>query len=96
MPGETLQDVYVEQLKDLYSAEQQILKALPKMAKAVTHAELRRAFQEHEVVTRTHVERTPSRTKRSSAEMVTETCSGCVRNGIDGAEAQPMLRLMLG
>jgi ferritin-like metal-binding protein YciE len=60
MPGETLQDVYVEQLKDLYSAEQQILKALPKMAKAVTHADLRKAFQEHEVVTRTHVERLDS------------------------------------
>jgi ferritin-like metal-binding protein YciE len=60
MPGETLQDVYVEQLKDLYSAEQQILKALPKLAKAVTHVDLRKAFQEHEVVTRTHVERLDS------------------------------------
>ena len=60
MPGESLQNVYVEQLKDLYSAEQQILKALPKMAKAVRHAELRNAFQEHEVMTRTHVERLDS------------------------------------
>lgn len=57
MASESLQDVYVEQLKDLYSAEQQILKALPKMAKAATHAELRNAFEEHEVLTRTHVER---------------------------------------
>lgn len=57
MPNESLQDVYLEQLKDLYSAEQQILKALPKMANAASHADLRRAFQEHEVMTRTHVER---------------------------------------
>jgi ferritin-like metal-binding protein YciE len=57
MASESLQDVYVEQLKDLYSAEQQILKALPKMAKAATHADLRSAFEEHELLTRTHVDR---------------------------------------
>ena len=57
MPGESLQDIYVEQLQDLYSAEQQILKALPKLADAATHEALRAAFTEHEVVTRTHVER---------------------------------------
>lgn len=57
MAGETLQDIYVEQLKDLYSAEQQILKALPKLADAATHDGLRDAFKEHEVVTRTHVDR---------------------------------------
>lgn len=57
MPGESLQDIYVEQLQDLYSAEQQILKALPKLANAATHDDLRRAFTEHEVMTRTHVER---------------------------------------
>ncbi|HEY6826120.1 MAG TPA: ferritin-like domain-containing protein [Gemmatimonadaceae bacterium] len=57
MASESLQDIYVEQLKDLYSAENQILKALPKMAEAATHAELRSAFEDHEVQTRTHVER---------------------------------------
>ena len=57
MPNESLQDIYVEQLRDLYSAEQQILKALPKMAEAATHQDLRAAFEEHEVMTRTHVER---------------------------------------
>ena len=44
---ESLQKLYVEQLKDLYSAEEQILEALPKMVKMTKHAELRRAFQEH-------------------------------------------------
>ena len=46
MAGESLQDVYIEQLKDLYSAEHQILKALPKLAEASTHSELQKAFQE--------------------------------------------------
>ena len=44
---ESLQKLYVEQLKDLFSAEEQILDALPKMVKATTHADLKRAFQEH-------------------------------------------------
>jgi ferritin-like metal-binding protein YciE len=57
MADETLQDVYVDQLKDLWSAENQLLKALPKMAKGAANAKLRTAFEEHEVMTRTHVER---------------------------------------
>ena len=57
MARESLQEVYVEQLKDLYSAEQQILRALPKMADAAVHPQLRKAFTEHEQVTRVHVER---------------------------------------
>jgi ferritin-like metal-binding protein YciE len=44
---ESLQKLYVEQLRDLYSAEEQILEALPKMVKVTKHAELKRAFQEH-------------------------------------------------
>lgn len=52
-----LQDLFVHELKDLYSAEQQILQALPKMAKATEHTELRRAFEEHEQMTRDQVRR---------------------------------------
>jgi ferritin-like metal-binding protein YciE len=44
---ESLQKLYLEQLKDLYSAEEQILEALPKMTKQTKHPELKRAFQEH-------------------------------------------------
>src|SRR5207244_2313224 len=47
----------VEELKDLYSAENQILKALPKMWKKASHADLRNAFHEHEEQTRVHVQR---------------------------------------
>lgn len=57
MERENLQSLYVDQLKDLYSAEQQILKALPKMAKKAAHTELRTAFTEHEKVTRVQVDR---------------------------------------
>ena len=53
----TLQDLFVHELKDLYSAEQQILQALPKMASATDHTELRRAFEEHEQMTRDQVSR---------------------------------------
>lgn len=53
----SLEDLFHHELKDLYSAEQQILKALPKMAAAADHQELRRAFQEHEQVTRDQVQR---------------------------------------
>jgi ferritin-like metal-binding protein YciE len=54
---ENLKKLYVEQMKDLYSAEKQIIEALPKMAKAASSADLRRAFQEHLDQTKGHVER---------------------------------------
>ena len=43
----SLRDLYLEQLRDLYSAEHQIVDALPKMAKAARHPELRQAFELH-------------------------------------------------
>ena len=57
MARENLQDLYVEQLRDLHSAENQILKALPKMIKKTTHPELKAALQEHEKVTDKQVQR---------------------------------------
>jgi ferritin-like metal-binding protein YciE len=57
MEMETLQDLYVEELKDLFSAENQILKALPRMIKAASHPQLKRAFAKHEKETRQHVKR---------------------------------------
>jgi ferritin-like metal-binding protein YciE len=53
----SLKDLFVSELKDLYSAEGQILKALPKMAKAASSPELRAAFEEHLEQTQGHVER---------------------------------------
>ena len=47
MPLNTLQDLYLEQLKDLHSAETQITQSLPKMIQAARHPELRKAFETH-------------------------------------------------
>ena len=52
MSFDSLHDLYVDELKDLYSAENQILKALPRMAKKATAPELKEAFTEHLEVTR--------------------------------------------
>src|SRR3954471_12383462 len=57
MAMDSLRDLYVEQLRDLYSAETQILKALPMMAEKASNQELRSAFQEHERVTHDQVRR---------------------------------------
>lgn len=57
MTIESLRDLYVDQLKDLYSAEQQLIKALPKMAKAASSEELKAAFEEHLGQTQQHAER---------------------------------------
>src|ERR1700730_18191812 len=57
MEMETLQELYVEEIKDLWSAEKQILKALPRMIKAATHPKLKKAFAKHEKQTRVHVAR---------------------------------------
>lgn len=53
----TLRDLYVQELKDLYSAEKQLLQALPKMAKAAHSAELREGFEDHLAQTEEHVAR---------------------------------------
>src|SRR4051812_38166728 len=53
----SLQDLFVDQLKDLYSAESQLIKALPKMAKAANNPELRAGFEEHLEQTREHAAR---------------------------------------
>jgi ferritin-like metal-binding protein YciE len=57
MQLETLKDLYIHELKDLYSAEQQLVKALPKMAKAARNKELAAGFQEHLEQTKRHAQR---------------------------------------
>ena len=57
MKLESLQALYIEELRDLYSAETQITKALPKMIKAASHDELKTAFQEHLDQTMGQIER---------------------------------------
>jgi len=57
MKENRLKHLYVEELKDLYSAENQLVKALPKMAKAASSDELREGFEEHLEQTKEHVQR---------------------------------------
>ena len=57
MPNEGLKELYIDELKDLYNAENQLLKALPKMARAASSDELRQGFEEHLEQTQGHVER---------------------------------------
>lgn len=57
MKVKSLKELYVEELKDVYDAENQIVKALPKMAKATTDSKLKQAFEEHLEQTRGHVRR---------------------------------------
>jgi ferritin-like metal-binding protein YciE len=53
----TLQKLYTDELRDLYNAENQLLKALPKMAKAASSEELKGAFEKHLEQTKGHVKR---------------------------------------
>jgi ferritin-like metal-binding protein YciE len=53
----TLHDAFLDELRDTYDAEKQLIKALPKMAKAATSPDLRAAFEAHLEETRGHVER---------------------------------------
>ena len=57
MEMNALQDLYLDELRDLLSAESQIIKALPKMAKEATSPQLQQAFQDHLEETKGHVER---------------------------------------
>lgn len=57
MKLKSLEDLYVDELRDLYSAENQLVKALPKMAKAASSADLKAGFEEHLEQTKGHVER---------------------------------------
>jgi ferritin-like metal-binding protein YciE len=57
MQLDTLKDLYVEEIKDLYSAEKQLIRALPKMAKAATDRQLQQAFRTHLQQTAEHAAR---------------------------------------
>ena len=57
MKLETLKTLYIDELRDLYNAENQLVKALPKMAKAASSQELQYAFEKHLEQTKSHVDR---------------------------------------
>ena len=76
MKLETLQDLYVHELKDLYSAENQLIKALPKMAKAAANKKLAESFKTHLTQTREHAARLERILKSHYASTRGPECKG--------------------
>ena len=76
MAAENLQELFVEELRDVYDAEKQLTKALPKMAKAVESEELRTAFEEHLEITRMQVNRLEEVFKSLGLAARGKTCDG--------------------
>jgi ferritin-like metal-binding protein YciE len=74
MAMDSLKDLYVDELKDLYNAENQLLKALPRMAKKASAPELKRAFQEHLTQTEGHVNRLEKILKGLGEKPTGKTC----------------------
>jgi ferritin-like metal-binding protein YciE len=73
---DTLKDVFEHELKDLYSAESQLVKALPKMAKGALNDELRQAFENHLEETQTHVQRLEQVAQLCDVSLRGEKCKG--------------------
>ncbi len=71
-----LDELLQDELKDLYNAETQIIKALPKMAKAASSPELRRAFERHLEETRRQVERLDMIGEELEMKMTGKKCKG--------------------
>ena len=76
MALESLQDLYLEQLRDLHSAERQILEALPKMIKETKHADLRKAFETHLRQTEEQLRRLDQIGGRIKKELTGHKCVG--------------------
>jgi ferritin-like metal-binding protein YciE len=70
----SLQDLFFNQLEDLYDAEQRLTKALPKMAEAAHASQLRQAFEQHLTQTQGHVSRLDTIFRQVGAEPKRETC----------------------
>lgn len=92
-----LNDLFAHELKDLYSAEQQILQALPKMADSTEHRELRQAFEDHEQTTREQVRRLETIAADLGMELKGHKCKGMegiIKEGEEliGANADPDAR----
>jgi ferritin-like metal-binding protein YciE len=90
-----LKELYIDELKDLYNAESQLVKALPKMAKAASSDELRQGFEEHLEQTKGHVQRlekifqalgeTPKGKKCKGMEGLIEEGSEVKEEGYEGS-----------
>ncbi len=89
MPKEItkIKEVFVDQLKDLYSAETQITKALPKLAKAATAPDLKKGFLLHLEQTKVHAERIESICKKLGEKPTGKKCAATAGLVEEGKEA---------
>jgi ferritin-like metal-binding protein YciE len=95
MPNAGLRDLYIDELKDIYNAENQLVKALPKLARAAASDELRQGFEEHLEQTKGHVERleqifqmldeSPKGKKCKGMEGLIEEGSEATQEGYEGS-----------
>jgi ferritin-like metal-binding protein YciE len=73
---ESLNDLFVEQLRDLYDAENQLIKALPKMAEGANSDELRQGFEEHLEQTKEHAQRIETIFEQLGQKAKAKKCKG--------------------
>jgi ferritin-like metal-binding protein YciE len=81
---ETMEELFLDELRDLYDAEKQLTKALPKMAKAATSPQLRSAFEEHLTQTEGHVSRLEQIFESMDEKSSGKTCAamkGLIKEG---------------
>ncbi|MDX1963683.1 MAG: ferritin-like domain-containing protein [Pirellulales bacterium] len=86
----TFDDLFLHELKDIYSAEKQLLKALPKMAKAADNEKLREAFAHHLEETQGQVERLDQIASELELRLSGHTCVGMQGLLEEGAELMKM------
>jgi ferritin-like metal-binding protein YciE len=89
MKFSSLHDLYIEQLKDLHSAETQLTKALPKMAKAATSPELKSAFTKHLEETKEQLVRLNQIAEKLNKPLTGHTCAamkGLIEEGSEWME----------
>src|SRR5690348_11401102 len=89
MAGNTLKELYIDELRDLYDAENQLIKALPKMAKAAESDELRSGIEQHLEQTKEHAKRIEQIFDAIGEEAKGKKCKGM--QGIVG-EGSAMLK----
>jgi ferritin-like metal-binding protein YciE len=92
MQENSLRELYVGQLRDLYSAESQLLKALPKMAKAASSGDLREGFEKHLKQTEGHVGRLEQILKTMGVSSKGKKCKGMlglIEEGKDMIKSDP-------
>jgi ferritin-like metal-binding protein YciE len=86
MSLDSLQDLYIEQIQDLYSAETQIVEALPKMIEKANNSQLKAGFRKHLEETREHVRRLEAIAERAGEDADGKTCKGMEGLIKEGAE----------